>query len=376
MTTTAPASGLEGVVASSTAISSIEDGALRYRGYRIEDLARHAGFEEVVALLWDGELPNAQQIQTIRGELAAAYRLPELTERFLRRIPPTGAGSDPMAFLLAAIALMAIGEPEADDRSSEASRRKAIRLTAAMHTAVGTMSQALYSRDRVPADPGLSIAADLLFMVRGEPAPPAAVRALDVALVLHADHELNASTFAARVTAATLSDMHSAVASALAALKGPLHGGANRMVLEMLDEIGSVNNVDRWLHQALAERRRIMGFGHRVYKTGDPRALILKDLAGQLVAGGSSNHYEIAVKLDGLVSERTGLLSNVDFYSAPTYELLGIPREMFTCLFAVSRIAGWTAHIMEQYENNRLIRPRAEYVGPGPREWLPIEDRR
>ena len=375
MTTTTPAPGLEGVIASSTAISSIEDGVLRYQGYRIEDLARKAGFEEVVALLWDGDLPKAMELETLKGELGAAYRLPEMTERFLRRIRPTGAGNDPMAYLLAAVALMALGDPEAEGRTADANRRKAVRLTAAMHTAVGTMSQALFNREPVTASPQLSIAADLLYMARGETATPDAVRALDVALVLHADHELNASTFAARVTAATLTDMHSAVASALAALKGPLHGGANRMVLEMLDEIGSVENVEPWVERALAEKRRIMGFGHRVYKTGDPRALILKELAGRLAASAESSHYEIALRLDELVSERTGFLPNVDFYSAPTYELLGFPREMFTCLFAVSRIAGWTAHIMEQYENNRLIRPRAEYVGPGPREWRPVEDR-
>jgi citrate synthase len=374
--TTATVGGLEGVVASSTAISSIEDGVLRYRGYRIEGLARHASFEEVIALLWDGELPTARELASIESELRAAYGLPDMSDRFLRRIPPTGAGSDPMAFLLAAVALMALGEPEAHDRSTEAARRKAVRLTAAMHTAVGTLSQALYGRERAGPDQALSIAADLLQMVRGQPAPPEAIRALDVALVLHADHELNASTFAARVTAATLSDMHSAVVSALAALKGPLHGGANRMVLEMFDEIGTVSNVSGWVDRALIEKRRIMGFGHRVYKTGDPRALILKELAGQLADAGPAAHYEIALRLDELVTARTGLLPNVDFYSAPIYELLGLPRELFTCLFAVSRIAGWTAHIMEQYENNRLIRPRAEYIGPGPREWLPIEARR
>ena len=232
------------------------------------------------------------------------------------------------------------------------------------------------ARQRLAPDVSLSIAADLLYMVRGQPASASSIRALDAALVLHADHELNASTFAARVTAGTLSDMHSAVIAALAALKGPLHGGANRMVLEMLDEIGSVENVEPWLDRALSEKRRLMGFGHRVYKTGDPRAEILKQLAAELPSSGDgARHYEIARALDRAVSDRTGLLPNVDFYSAPFYELLGLPREMYSALFAVSRIAGWTAHIMEQYENNRLIRPRADYVGPGPREWQPIGER-
>jgi citrate synthase len=376
MTTRALGSGLEGVIASSSAISSIEEGVLRYRGYRIEDLARHAGFEEVVGLLWDGDLPSAHELDRLGRELRAAYGLPEMVDRFLRRIPPTGAGNDPMAILIASTSLMALAEPEVEHRSPEASRRKAVRLTAAMGTAVGTLCQVLYNKEPGKPDAGLPIAGNLLLMVRGDMPSPPAMRALDVALVLHADHELNASTFAARVTAATQSDMHSAVISALATLKGPLHGGANRMVIEMLDEIGDVSNVEPWFDRALAQKRRLMGFGHRVYKTGDPRAAILKELGRDLLAeGGDSSHYEIAVRLDELVSERTGLLPNVDFYSAPYYDLLGFPREMFGCLFAVSRIAGWTAHITEQYQDNRLIRPRAEYTGPGPREWLPVEQR-
>jgi citrate synthase len=363
MTTGALAAGLEGVIASSTAISSIEDGVLRYRGYRIEDLAQNATFEEVASLLWEGELPTRRDLDALNTELRGSYLLPERTARFLRRIRGTGARNNPMSFLITGVALLALGEPEAEETSSAANRRKGCRLTAQFHTLVGVLCQALYAREALVPNRQLSIAADLLRMVRGEPASPTEIGALDVALILHADHELNASTFAARVTAATLSDIHSAVISALAALKGPLHGGANRMVLEMLDEIGSVDNVESWLDRGLAERRRIMGFGHRVYKSGDPRADILKDLAGKLVSGGdAARHYEIARKLDELVTARTGHLPNVDFYSAPTYELLGFPRELFTCLFAVSRIA--------------LIRPRAEYVGPGPRQWLPIEARR
>jgi citrate synthase len=375
MTTTATA-GLEGVIASSSAISSIEGGVLRYRGYDIQDLARHARFEEVIALLWDGELPDRTALADLERELRASYQLPEPTERFLRSTSPGGAGSNPMSILIAAVAMLALAEPESEGTSTSVSRRQAGRLAARMHAAVGLLAQALYGEEHRAADEGLSIAADLLQMVRGEPAPERDVRALDLVLVLHADHELNASTFAARVTAATLSDIHAAVTSALAALKGALHGGANRMVVEMLDEIGSVENVEPWLDRALLGKRRIMGFGHRVYKTGDPRALILKEVAAGLASNGEAGrHYEIAVRLDELASERTGLLPNVDFYSAPTYELLGFPHELFTCLFAVSRIAGWTAHIMEQYDNNRLIRPRAEYVGPPARAWVPMDKR-
>ena len=374
--TTRALSGLDGVIASTSAISSIEDGVLRYRGFRVEDLARHATFEEAVFLLWDGDLPTGSSLDHLNSELRAGYALPEATERFLRRIPPTGAGVNPLSYLMTAVALLALSEPEAEETTPAANRRKAIRLTAQFHTAFGVLAQALHARERVAPDVSLSIAADLLYMVRGQPASASSIRALDAALVLHADHELNASTFAARVTAGTLSDMHSAVIAALAALKGPLHGGANRMVLEMLDEIGNVENVEPWLDRALSEKRRLMGFGHRVYKTGDPRAEILKQLAAELPSSGDgARHYETARALDRAVSDRTGLLPNVDFYSAPFYELLGLPREMYSALFAVSRIAGWTAHIMEQYENNRLIRPRADYVGPGPREWQPIGER-
>ncbi|PDO11538.1 MAG: citrate synthase [Candidatus Reconcilbacillus cellulovorans] len=365
--------GLEGIVAVSSAVSSIVDGVLTYRGIDIDELAEHATFEETVYLLWYGDLPTRSELDRLLGELGREYALPAGLLELIRRFP---ADANPMAALRTAVSALALHDPEANDMSAEANRRKAVRLVAKLPTIVAAFARTRQGLEPVAPKPDATVAHNFLYMLTGREPEPVAVRALDKALVLHADHELNASTFAARVTVATLSDIYSGVTSAIGALKGPLHGGANEGVMEMLEEIGSEENIEPYIRGKLERKEKIMGFGHRVYKNGDPRAKHLQKMSRELgERTGNLKWYDMSVKIERLVYELKGLKPNVDFYSASVYTSLGIPRDLFTPIFAISRVSGWTAHILEQYADNRLIRPRAEYVGPTGRRYVPIEQR-
>jgi citrate synthase len=281
-----------------------------------------------------------------------------------------------MAALRSAVSALALYDAEADDMSREANERKAIRLQAQLPTIIAAMARLRKGQEPVAPKAGLSVAENFLYMLRGETPEETSVKALDQALVLHADHELNASTFAARVTVATLSDIYSGVTSAIGALKGPLHGGANEAVMKMLNEIGSIDKVEPYIQEKLDNKDKIMGFGHRVYKNGDPRAKHLQKMSRELgEMKGDTSLYEMSVKVEDIVTGQKGLKPNVDFYSASVYTQLGIEQELFTPIFAISRVSGWTAHILEQYENNRIIRPRAEYVGQTDQKYVPIEQR-
>jgi citrate synthase len=367
--------GLEGVVAATTSLCDLDGagGRLAYRGYDIDDLARRASFEEVVWLLWHGELPREADLAGLRRDLAAAWPLPPAVVKTLRLLPAT---AHPMRVLQTGIALLGAHDPDAEDPSPEANRRKAIRLVAQVASLTTAFHRLRSGRRPVAPRPDLSHAANWLYTLSGRKPRVVNARAFDAALVLYAEHELNASTFTARVIASTLADMHAAVSGAIGALKGPLHGGAGEAVMRTLQEIGSPDQAAAFTTRALGDKRRLMGFGHRVYRAGDPRARILRALAEK--ACRRSAHgvwFEIAVKLDEAVHREKALIPNVDFYSAPLFAALEIPVDLFVPVIAASRIAGWTAHLLEQYADNRLIRPRADYVGPGRRAFRPLAAR-
>ncbi len=365
--------GLEGINATQSAISSIIDGTLTYRGIDIDELADHASFEEVVYLLWNGELPKAKELMQLKQDLVRYGMLPNEIILLLKTLPLDAHPMDALRTVVSALALL---DPESKDISREANRKKALKIQAQISTIVAAIQRVREGRNILFPKPEYGFAQNFLYMLNGEEPSQVAVEAFDKALILHADHELNASTFSARVTVATLADIYSGMVSAIGTLSGPLHGGANEAVMAMLEEIGDVDNVQSYIQQALAEKRKIMGFGHRVYKTGDPRAKHLKEMSEKLTnLTGQRKLYEMSIKIDEMITREKGLLPNVDFYSASVYQSLGIKRELFTPIFAVSRTSGWTAHILEQYENNRLIRPRAEYVGPQKRGYTPIEAR-
>jgi len=365
--------GLEGIVAASSSISSIIDGVLTYRGIDIDELAEKATFEEVAYLLWHGKLPTQSELDGLKAQLGEYAAIPEPVVAGLRLYP---GGSNSMAALRTAVSSLALYDEEAQDMSREANVRKAVKLQAQLPTIVAAFARLRQGKEPVAPKKGVSIAHNFLYMLTGEEPADVAVEALNKALVLHADHELNASTFAARVTVATLSDIYSGVTSAIGALKGPLHGGANEAVMVMLDEIGSLANVEPYIQGKLERKEKVMGFGHRVYKNGDPRAKHLQRMSRQLgELKGDMRLYEMSVKIEELVTGQKGLKPNVDFYSASCYTMLGIPRDLFTPLFAISRVSGWTAHILEQLADNRLIRPRAEYVGPVGQHYVPIAER-
>jgi len=367
--------GLEGIVAAQSRISDVngDEGTLIYSGYDIHDLAEHSTFEEVVYLLWNGELPTRAALEELKHQLNAETGLPAGILDLINAIPKTAS---PMDMLRTVVSALALYDPDGADMSPEANQRKAIRLTAKFPTIVTTFQRVRNGEKPVEPRNDLSIAGNFLFTLRGEAPDEVSTRTMDVALILHADHELNASTFAARVTAATLSDMYSAIVSAIGTLKGPLHGGANEGVIKNLLEIGSVDKVEPWLKQAFSEKRKIMGFGHRVYHTEDPRATHLREMSRQLgERTGEKKWYEMSRKMEEVMMREKHLNPNVDFYSATTYYALGIPTDLFTPIFACSRISGWTAHVLEQYKNNRLIRPRAEYVGPRGLKYVPISER-
>ncbi|HEX6134141.1 MAG TPA: citrate/2-methylcitrate synthase [Longimicrobiales bacterium] len=361
--------GLEGVVIGQTAISRVdgEAGRLIYGGYPIEELAEHSTFEQVCHLLWYGDLPDPKQLEALRTRLSAALAV---DGRVLDVVRSVAAGSHPMATLRTAVSALSATDPDAEDMSADANDRKAVRLTAQTITLTAAIERVRSGREPVPPRPDLSLAANLLHMMKGEPSDDLAERIIDAALILHAEHGMNASTFSARVTASTLADMHSAVTAAIGTLKGPLHGGANEQVMRMLLRIDRPENAAQWVRDALGRGERIMGFGHRVYRTLDPRAPILKRLAEQLLGqGGDTRWLEISEIIQDVMREemdRKGrkVYPNVDFFSASVYYTLGIPLDLFTNLFACARMAGWTAHVKEQLTDNRLIRPKAEYVGP------------
>ncbi|MDG5786976.1 citrate synthase [Evansella sp. AB-P1] len=366
--------GLEGVVATTSSVSSIIDGVLTYNGYNIDDLADHASFEEVIYLLWNNRLPNETELTQFKKQLAEAATVPAEVINQMKTYPIDKV--HPMAALRTSVSNLALFDESADDLNGEANLQKALKLQAQMPTLVAAFARIRQGKDPVEPKKELSFAANFLYMLNGEEPDEISESAINKALVLHADHELNASTFTARVCVATLSDMYSGISAAIGALKGPLHGGANEQVMKMLSEIGEENKAESYIKDALSRKVKIMGFGHRVYKNGDPRAKHLKEMSRQLTKiTGESKWYEMSVKIDEVVTNEKGLLPNVDFYSASVYHSLGIEHDLFTPLFAVSRTSGWIAHILEQYENNRLIRPRAEYTGPSHQEWIPLEKR-
>jgi len=370
--------GLENVIATTSAICFIdgEHGVLSYRGFDIHDLAARASFEEVCFLLWYGHLPNRDELGALESQLAEWRVLPEHVVRLMRSLPP-GNSMDALRTLTSALAH---SDPDAAYNSPEANARKAIRLTAQLATLVATYGRFSEGGAPIDPDPSLGHAGNFLFVLTGERPDAVAIRAFNVALVLHADHELNASTFAARVAAATLTDVHSAVVAGIGTLKGPLHGGANadvmRLLLELGDEADS-SQIETTIHDKLARKEKIPGFGHRVYQTEDPRATHLRRMSEELgTRSGQKQWYEMSRQIEVLVGREKGLNPNVDFYSASTYYALGIKVDLFTPVFAVSRVAGWTAHILEQYANNRLIRPRADYTGQRhPKAFVAIDER-
>jgi citrate synthase len=374
-TTTVTAAGLEGVIAADSEICYIDgqSGILSYRGYNIHTLAENASFEEVVHLLWYGQLPDRSELRKLREALVANRPIPEAVVEFLRSAP-RGLSMD---VLRTAVSMLAHHDPLAPDNSPEANARKAAKLVAQTATIVTTFDRLRNGKEVLAGDSGLGFAANFLYTLTGRRPDEVMERAFDLALILHADHEFNASTFAARVVAATLSDIYSAVTAAIGALKGPLHGGANQDVIQLLLEAGSPEKMLKLVKDKLAAKIKIPGFGHRVYRTDDPRASHLRALSEEL--GRRTGHldlYKASKDVEQYMKAAKGLNANVDFYSASAYYSLGIPADLYTPIFAVSRMAGWTAHVLEQYRNNRLIRPRAEYRGePDGRAWIPIERR-
>lgn len=366
--------GLEGVVATTSSISSIIDDTLTYVGYNIDDLAVNASFEEVIYLLWHLKLPNAEQLAEFKKELAENAALPKEVIEHFHMYPIQKV--HPMAALRSAVSLLGLYDEESDVMEPEANYRKAIRLQAKMPTIVATFARVRKGLEPVAPRKDLSFGANFLYMLTGEVPEKIAEEAINKALVLHADHELNASTFTARVCVATLSDVYSGITAAIGALKGPLHGGANEAVMKMLTEIGTLENVEPYIHEKLDKKEKIMGFGHRVYRKGDPRAKHLKEMSKKLTElTGEPYWYDMSVIIESIVTGEKNLPPNVDFYSASVYHSLGIDHDLMTPIFAVSRVSGWLAHILEQYDNNRLIRPRAEYTGPGMQKYVPIEQR-
>ncbi len=375
MTEPTMAKGLEGVVASQSSLSFIDgaQGILLYRGWNIHDLAPNASFLETVYGLWNDRLPTRAELAAFESELAAERGLSDTTLRVLEHLPKTAA---PMAALRTAVSAEGTADPEAQDNSAEANLRKAARLVAKFPTMIAAFHRLREGKDPIAPDAALPHSANFLQMAFGEPPGDTAAAALDRTLLLYLDHGLNASTFTCRVIAATLAGMHSAVTGGVGALSGPLHGGANAKAMEMLLDIGEVDEVVPFVERALAEKRKIMGFGHRVYKTEDPRATHLREMSRDLCRqAGMGKWYEMSRTLEDELKGRKGLDPNVDFYCATVYYALGLPTDLYTPLFAMGRIGGWTAHVMEQHADNRLIRPRAEYVGEKDRGFVPIDSR-
>jgi citrate synthase len=372
--------GLEGIFIAETDISDVNgsEGTLEYRGYHIRDLALKAQFEEVIFLLWYGKLPTSKELDTFKTELNAQRAIPAEVVEVMRRFPKSAT---PMAVLRTTVSALGLFDPAADDNSVEANSRKAFRLTAAMGTLAAAWDRVRNGLEPLGPRDGLGIAANFLYMLSGREPDEAKVNAINSYLVMLADHGMNASTFSARVTTSTLADMYSAITTAIGTLKGAAHGGANEKAMRQFIEIGSPDRVDEWFARAMSSSMRVMGIGHRVYKTGDPRMFVLKEQAADLArTTGDSQWYEIATRLENVAVNHPyflerKLIPNVDYYSAITLYQSGIPVDLFTPLFAVSRVAGWCAHVIEQWQENRLIRPDVLYTGPHDQTWVPIEQR-
>ena len=377
MSTVAAPKGLEGIVATNSSICWIDGdaGVLSYRGIDIHELAEHSTFEETTFLLWFGRLPNASELTEFKKQLGESRKLDPKIVDLLRTVPATAS---PMQVLRTAVSMLSMYDADEGDNSHDANVRKSYRLTSQIAMIVAIFDRIRKGKNVVEADPTLSHAANFLWMLNGEKPSETATRTFDIALILHADHELNASTFAARVIAATLADIHSAITGAIGALKGPLHGGANEATMRLLYAIDKAGaDPVEHVRQMFAEKKKISGFGHRVYHTEDPRATHLRRMSEQLSkSSGNTKWFEMSRKIEQFVKQEKKLNANVDFYSASTYTLLGIDIDLFTPIFAVSRISGWAAHVIEQHDDNRLIRPRAEYVGPAyPASYTPIGGR-
>ena len=377
MTTDRPAvqKGLDDVYVKESRICLVdgEKGRLLYVGYDIRDLAEHSSFEETSFLLWHLRLPKSEELEAIRRGIAEERKIPKEIYKYLKLLPRTTA---PMDALRTAVSALAGFDPELTDSSRDSNFRKALRLTAKFATIVAAFHRIREGKRPVPPDPGLGHAEDFLRMLTGKASEPIETKIMDVSLILHADHSTNASTFASTVAASTLADLYAAIVAGIAALKGPLHGGANEEAMKMLEEVGSPEHAEAYIADRLERKQKIMGFGHAVYKTMDPRATVLKELSR--AAGerhGDQRWFLISEAIERTVTEQKGLHANVDFYAASVYHVLDIPTDLMTPIFAIARMAGWTAHVREQYADNRVIRPDSEYVGPGHQRYVPITER-
>ena len=364
--------GLEGVIAGETAICTIA-GGLQYRGYPIEQLARKARFLDVAYLLLEGQLPNQEQLADFQSILVESGDVPKPVIDLIQQIPLHAGAID---VLRTGISALAHFDPQQDDDSRAANVAKTLRLLAQIPVLIAARYRHSQGLPLIEPNPELSFAANLLYLVRGTEPTASHERAMDVSLILYAEHEFNASTFAARVVTSTQSDLYSAITAAVGTLKGPLHGGANERVMAVLEEVGTADNAEPWVREALAQKQRIMGFGHRVYKTSDPRAMILHESCAELAAeAGQTELEQIADTIERIVREEKGLPPNLDWPSARLYHYMGLEVELYTPLFVVSRVLGWAAHVIEQSENNRLIRPRSRYIGPERRDFVPLSQR-
>ncbi len=367
--------GLEGVIAGRTGICKVdsENSQLLYRGYSAEDLARDSNFEEVAYLLIKGSLPKKGELADFTKVLREEHQIPKKLLKMFNKFP---SGASPMDMVRSGVSFIALFDPDVEDNSHEANVRKAIRLTAKLPTIIAASSRVSHGKEPIEPKSEYSHARNFLYMISGTVPDDFVEKAFDVSLILYAEHDYNASTFTARVTASTLADIHSAAISGICALKGSLHGGANEKAMEMLLAIGEEERVEEWVREALLRKDRIMGFGHRVYKKGDPRALIVKKLCEQLgEKKGAPKWYRMSLKIEEIMEKEKGLYPNIDFYAGSVYYMMGIPIELYTPIFTLSRITGWSAHIIEQHDNNRLIRPMSEYTGPALQRYIPIDER-
>lgn len=366
--------GLEGVIAAETKISSIIDSQLTYAGYDIDDLAENAQFEEIIFLLWNYRLPTKEELQELKSKL---YEYMTLNPRVYKHFEEYVTDKvHPMTALRTSVSYIAHFDPDAEDEADEKKYERAIRIQAKIASLVTAFSRVREGKEPLKPNSDLSYAGNFLYMLKGELPTDIEEEAFNKALILHADHELNASAFTARCAVSSLSDMYSGIVAAVGSLKGPLHGGANERVMAMLSEVGSLDNVDNYLDEKIANKEKIMGFGHRVYKEGDPRAKYLREMSRKITEEtGQSELYEISLAIEKRMKEEKGLIPNVDFFSATVYHSMDIPHDLFTPIFAVSRTSGWIAHILEQYRDNRIMRPRANYIGETNRKYVPIEER-
>ena len=367
--------GLRGVKVAKSSMSSVngEEGILIYQGFDIHDLAENSTFEEVIFLLWNNRLPKKDELDSLKNRLRSNYAIPAEVIVFMKHFPHD---ANPMDVLRTCVSTMAFYDKEGHGLDFESTTEVTVKLTAAFPTIMAAWERIRNGNEPVAPDPTLDIAENFLYMMRGERPDPSEADMFDTCLILHADHGFNASTFACRVAAGTLTDMYGCITAGIAALAGPLHGGANTAMMEALLEVGSLERVDSWVDEMFAAKKKIMGIGHAVYKTEDPRATWLRRFSEKMgKVTGDSKWYDMSARIEKIVKEKKGLNPNVDFYSASTYYMMGIPPDLYTPIFAISRISGWTGHVLEQYAHNKLIRPRAEYVGARDQKWVPFEQR-